>query len=341
MGLLWVGACGEPPEPIWLLGEEPRVLAVRSEVVEAGPVSSDFAPIPADRVRSQPLPGDVVEVSAWVFAAAREVPTAQLEPLWFLCPRDESCVESLARPSATEPCPGVVPVGAACRLGTGERPRFVAPALDPSLPLEDQLYFVIAMVGHVGPDRTTADCIDTVSDPSAQDWAGCIVGYRGVSLGPIARLFTHALDVGVDVPSGVDRFEGEPVVPTFNPEVAPFTLAPFHGPGQVDMSRAVRVEPGGAVTLEADTVYLSWNYWDGKDLQKVLEVDPSGSAMPVTSVPSRSLFTTEPGLLELTSDDDWLVWTPSSAGSFAIHQVLYDSAGGMAWGTYDVEVASP
>lgn len=37
--LLGLCACGELPEPGWLLTEEPRVLAFRVEVVEPGPLS--------------------------------------------------------------------------------------------------------------------------------------------------------------------------------------------------------------------------------------------------------------------------------------------------------------
>ena len=67
MTLLWLCSCGDEPDPAWLLTEEPRLLASRVEVVEPGPLSYGFLPIPADRVRSQALPGDTVEVSAWAF----------------------------------------------------------------------------------------------------------------------------------------------------------------------------------------------------------------------------------------------------------------------------------
>ncbi len=340
VALLALCACGELPEPAWLLTEEPRVLAFRVEVAEPGPLSHGFLPIPADRVRSQPLPGDTVDVSAWVVAGAREVPTLEVEPAWFLCPRSAGCVSTLSRPGAAEPCVGVVPEDVACRLADGERPRFVVPELDPLTPLDEQTSFQIAMIGHVDAQMTTAECVELVSDPSAADWSGCLVGYRVITLGPATRLVTHAIDLGIELPAFLEQTRDESVSPAFNPEVIPFRLLPYYGGRQLDLSRSIIVTPGETATLEPGTVYAAGVFQDPKDTQVLAEITPTGLQTEVT-MPRRALFSSTPDVLEFSLSPGWLVWTPEEADSFEVRFVLYDPAGGTAWATFNFEVPEP
>jgi len=338
--LLGLCACGELPEPPWLLTEEPRVLAFRVEVVEPGPLSYDFLPIPADRVRSQPLPGDTIDVSAWVVVGEREVPTQDVDPAWFLCPRSTSCVSTLSRPGAAEPCVGVVPEDVACRLPDGDRPRLVVPALDPQHPLEEQTHFWIAMVGHVDGQMSTADCLQLVSDPATSDWSGCLVGYRGITLGPALRLLTHAINVDIELPEALEHPLEERVSPHFNPEVIPFRLSPYHGGLMFDFSRAITAIPGQTTTLEPGTVYSAGAFRDPKDTQALAVIKPTGVSTEV-SRPQRSLFSSEPGVLDLSMTPGWQVWAPEEPGSFEVRVVIHDQAGGTAWETFTFEVAAP
>ncbi|MGH1344599.1 MAG: hypothetical protein ACRBN8_23775 [Nannocystales bacterium] len=340
VALLGLVACGELPEPAWLLTEEPRVLAFRVEVTEPGPLSYGFLPIPADRIRSQPLPGDTIDVSPWVVMAEREVPTQEVDPAWFMCPRATSCVATLGRPGASEPCTGVVPEDVACRLPDGDRPQFVAPALDPETPLEDQTFFQIAMVGHVDEGMTTEECVELVSAPSTEDWSGCLVGYRGITLGPALRLATHAIDLGMAFPENPVFFVNDPVHPPFNPEVIPLTLFPYHGGLQFDLSRAITVRPGETTTLEPGIVYAGGSYWDPKEIQPLAIIGPLGLSTEV-SLPSRSLFTSAPDVLDFSFMPGWQIWAPEEPGSFEVRFVLHDQAGGTAWETFNFEVAEP
>lgn len=339
--LLGVCACGEFPAPAWLLTQEPRVLAFRVDVVEPGPLSHGFLPIPADRVRSQPLPGDTVEVSAWVVAGEREVPTLEVDPAWFLCPRSAGCVSTLSRPGAGEPCVGVVPEDVACRLPGGERPRFVVPALDPQRALEEQTVFQIAMIGHVDDEMTTQECVELVSDPLTDDWSGCLVGYRGITQGPALRLVLHAIDVGSEVSDALKNVRDERVSPPFNPEVVPLQVFPYYGNRQLDESRVITVSPGGTAVLEPDTVYVARGAWDTKDLQAVQEVPEFKFAglSDQLSIPRRSLFTATPQILEFSITDGWQMWTPEDPVSFVVRLVLSDQAGGTAWATFNFEVS--
>lgn len=317
------------------------MLAFRVEVIEPGPLSQGFLPIPADRVRSQPLPGDTIEVSAWVVVGEREVPTLEVDPAWFLCPRSGGCVSTLGRSGAAEPCVGIVPEDVACRLPSGEQPRFVVPALDPLTPLEDQLSFQVAMVGHVDGQMTTADCIELVSDPSVADWSGCLVGYRRTTQGPALRLVIHAIEVGSEVSSALENTRDELVSPPYNPEVVPLKVFPYYENRQLDESRVITVTPGGIAVLAPDTVYVARGAWDTKDVQPVQEVNTFEFAglSDEVSIPNRSLFSSTPEILEYSMEDGWQLWTPGDPGSFEVRLVLNDRAGGAAWATFNFEVS--
>ncbi|MEM6296923.1 MAG: hypothetical protein AAGA54_37005 [Myxococcota bacterium] len=334
-------ACGDVPDPLWLLGDEPRVLAFRVEVVEPGPASEGLLPIPADRIRSQPLPGDTVEVSAWVADAVDEYATEDLDPAWFICPRDASCIESMQRPEAFESCEGPVPSRVACRIARGARPRFEIPPLDPALLLEEQAALRLAMVGHTDPDLDTERCIERISDPSGPDWTGCIVGYRIILLGPVARLVTHAVDEGFEPESFVPPDPAVPVIPTYNPEVTTLVLAPYYGRSPADTSRAVRVEPGGTATLEPGAVYVTESFFDPKDQQDFVIFAADGIPGFGPFSPSRMVYTASPDILEFSIRGGWRIWTPTEPATFSMLSVLFDPAGGIAWTTYHFEVAAP
>ncbi|MBV1859314.1 MAG: hypothetical protein KUG77_12940, partial [Nannocystaceae bacterium] len=285
-----------------------------------------------------PLPGDAVEVEAWVVAAEREVPTDDIDPTWFLCPRSQGCVSTLGLPTAARPCVGVVPEDVACRLSDGARPYFVVPPLDTQTPLEDQASFRIAMVGHIDEQLTTADCVELVSDPSTADWSGCLVGYRRISLGPTLRLVTHAIEEGIEVPPGFDLIRDEPVRPPFNPEIIPLTVFPYYDTGRLDLSRPITVAPGETAVLEPGAVYVSSFAWDPRDRQQVAEFGPLGLSIE-PSIPSRSLFTTAPGVLEFSMTPGWQIWAPQEPSSFELRVVISDRAGGAAWTTFNFEVS--
>lgn len=338
--LVWLCACGEEPEPAWLLTDEPRVLAMRIEVVEPGPASSGLVPIPADRVRSQPLPGDTVEVSAWVVVGEEERPTEAIDPAWFLCPRTGGCVRAFERLSDAPACSSVEPGEDVCRLPDGERTRFEVPALDPELPLEEQAAVRLAMVGHADDTISTDDCLVTIADPAASDWGACVVAVRGFSLGPAIRLVTHAIDEGLEPLDGALVSDLDPVIPTYNPEVIPMAMLPFFGGRAIDPSRAVVATPGGTAVLETGAVYVAPRFWDPKDTQRGLELESTGLSEVVSS-PARAVYSTTPGVLEFDLSTGWQFWMPDEPTELTIRMVLFDAWGGTAWTTYHFEVRDP
>lgn len=351
VALLAVAACGEGLDPPGLLGEDPRVLAFRVEVVEPGPLSYGLLPIPADRVRDEALPGDVVELSTWVVSAQREYETAQLDPAWFLCPESGSCVSSLARPSAQEPCTEQVPETVACRLGQGESPRFAMPQLNTELPLLDQYAVRIVMVGHTAEDRTTQGCVDIVSDPGGSAWDGCIVGAHILPMGPAPRLYSHAIDLGLELPGPLfGDLRDELVVPHFNPEVTSMRLTPVFSNGSRDSTRVVEAWPGEVAILEPGYVYSAGDAFDTRDLQPFTRLEEDGLSSGTDVFPPRvTLSTGTPGVLRLVTSEqttDEFAFTrrivaPEDPATFSVHLVLTSPAGGGAWATYLFEVPEP
>jgi hypothetical protein len=336
--LLWLCSCGVEPEPAWLLTEEPRWLAARVEVIEPGPLSDDLLPIPADRVRSQGLPGDTVEISAWAFLGG-ETDAAAADPAWFMCPRTGGCTGRLE--FSSEPCAESVPQRVACRLPDGERTRFVIPALDADLPLDEQASIGVVFVGHADASMTTEECIERISDPSLSNWGPCIVGLRSLTLGPVARVVEHAADLGIELPEDITLgLRRQLVVPPYNPEVIPIPLSPYHGDRQFDESRTIMAVPGEVTVLEPGVVYRSSRFWDPKDIQNVVVYDGRLLSLEA-SAPWRRLATTTPGVVERVENEGWQIWAPEEPTEFSVHFTLGDLAGGAAWGTYFFEVRSP
>ncbi len=345
--LLWgaagAGGCGDFPEAPWVLRAEPRLLGFRVEVVEAGPNSAEgLLPIPADRVRSQPLPGDVVELSAFVASSDGEIPTAAIDPVWLLCPVGP-CLSVLNEPGARDACGDLVPERLPCLLPAGETSRFVAPNFDPALAFEEQVGFRVALVGHSTDDTTTSDCLDRMGDRSKPRWDGCVAGYFGLTYGPTTRVLKAALEAGIEV-TGED-FEPEdldfPVAPLFNPESVPLVIEPtevevsFFGANKfVATSDAVTV-------LEAGAAYSILEAIDPRDAQTLVGLGGDGVVRRLRSSPSFSVTTDTPDTLEFRNRGDWVIHAPQTPGHFEVFVLLSGPALGSAWSGFEFEVREP
>lgn len=340
--LLALTGCGGLPDPLWLLTDEPRVLAFRVEVVEPGPHSNDLLPIPADRVRDEGLPGDVVEVSTWIVSAEHEYDTAEVDPIWFLCPQSGGCVSTFSQPGSAEPCQGEVPEKTACRLGEGPTVQFEVPPLQSEVSLLEQARPLLAMVGHVDDDLSTEDCVGIVGDPRGLAWDGCIVGYHRMPMGPLTRLYELAIDEGVEVPdpSAPALFPSSPV-PHFNPEVTSLRLVPGFSDGTFDGSRVVEAWPGEVVVLEPGYVYGFLDFSDARDIQQYFSLDGYGVRNDMFA-PTVSLTTGTPDLFEPGTFQGTLrIRAPEEPGMFSVHLALVSITGSAAWATFDFEVRDP
>jgi|GEM_PF-2215282 len=340
MALLALCACGEAPDPPWLLGETPRVLAFRTEVVEPGPLSYGLLPIPADRVRDEALPGDAVRVSAWVVSADREYETAELDPMWLLCPHDAGCLGSLSR--EPEPCGDTVPEFEACLISRDAAPEFVMPPLADDVPLLGQRWVRVLMVGHVDDDVTTEDCLDIVAGRDATGWDRCVVGSHGVAQGPAARLYAAALEQGIEVPEGGYVDTEVPVLPHYGPEVVPLTLMPVYRDAPPDVTRTVRAPPGQVTELEPGAVFMFHEWFDPRDEQERTVLDQDGWLSSESFRPTLIVATGTPDLIRYHGDSaKYRLWAPEEPGRYTVHLTLTTPGGGSAWGTFEFEVRAP
>ena len=346
MVLTWGAAgasgCGDFPEAPWVLRDEPRLLGFRMEVVEPGPNSAEgLLPIPADRVRSQPLPGDVVDLSAFMASSGGEIPTAAIDPVWMLCPVGP-CLSVLNEPGARDACGDGVPERVPCFLPAGETSRFVAPSFDPSLAFEEQVGFRVALVGHTSDDATTPDCLDRMGDRSKPRWDGCVAGYFAVTYGPTTRVLKIALDAGIEVTG--EEVEPEdldfPVAPLFNPESVPLLLAPGVADSPFDIAYRVLATSDAVTVLEPGAAFRVLDAIDLRDAQDLVSIGDEGVRRR-RSVPSFSLTTDTPDTLEFRNRGDWVIHAPETPGRFEVFVLLSGPALGSAWSGFEFEVREP
>ena len=322
------------------LREQPGILAFRVEVVEAGPLSVGLLPIPADRVRSEPLPGDLVEVTPWVVSETGEWPLEDLDLAWFLCPPG-ACLSTLRQPGAGEPCGEFSPKRLACRLSSDDVVRLSAPQLDPSEALFDQTSFRIAVIGHWGEGSSTESCVEGLVDLEHPRWDGCIAGHRTMNYGPVNRWYTE----GLRVFGSVDEVEIDPellndfIAPHFNPEPVPLRLVPLFEGRLSDQERSVAAAPYQVTQLEPGYVYNLTDVSDPRDAQFVVGVYNMGEVRGPFD-PEYVPYTDTPGTLDYLEPHGWLLRPTEENHSFNIYFVLRDAAGGVTWAVYPFEVRS-
>lgn len=345
LALLWGAAgassCGEFPEAPWVLRAEPRVLGYRVEVVEAGPNSAEgLLPIPADRIRSQPLPGDVVELSAFIASADGVMPTAAVDPVWLLCPLGTSCLSVLNEPGARDACGDLVPERGPCVLPPGETTRFMAPLFDLSLPEPGLFGFRVAMVGHTTDEVTTQECLDRMGDRSKPRWDGCLAGFFGVQYGPTTRALKLALDQGLDVEDLKSDDLDFPVAPLFNPESAPLVLVPGQRGSPFDSAYRFSADSDAVTVLEPGAEYRVQGAVDPRDGQNLVNLGEDGVESRL-SVPSFTLVTDTPDTLVFEPTGDWVIHAPQTPGRFEVFVLLLGPSHGSAWSGFEFEVGEP
>jgi hypothetical protein len=323
-----VGGCGEVPDPPWVLGEDPLVLALRTEVEGEG--LSSFL-IPAGRVRAEPLPGETIRITPFVADHDGEVDLARLAPHWLLCPLDSSgCISTLDEPGAGRPCSGWPDEHVACTLGPATVLELEIPALDPDRTLQEQVGLQIAFIAGDPALTSTDACLQALQREKTGSLRGCLLAYTFVRLGPLASLAALAQQQGVAL--GIELDEEIPlatatVQPNFNPEIQQLFL--FGGGREITAQR-------DTVTVLPPGVLFGWETpGDPRDQQYYAELGEL-SILPLQESLDSALFFTEPDLRQTFRQQ---FTTASGAPSFTIFVVLSDRRGGQGWGRFDFEVS--
>ena len=235
--------------PAWLV-EEVTILAIRTEVVEAGPLARPLSEDPPDRTRSEAMPGDRVRLRPIAADAEGLVDVGALAPIWLRC--TEGCLGDLADLAASgealEACEAA-PRRRICRAGEGAPlevevdSRWRIFERGPSV-IRLGVPFLMVAGAPGGPGSAT--CLERAQALPRGDLSGCLLVQRGLAIGPIAAEEEAAE-------------EGEPaaLVPNLNPEIARFVVTIDGAMGEAASGERLRVRPGqrvevAAIVLERD-----------------------------------------------------------------------------------------
>ena len=306
---------------------------MRVSVVEEGPHSVGLLPIPADRQRAEPLPEDTVDIELLVVDRSGTVPDEDLDVRWFVCPLGARCPFGADLPAAA-PCEGRFDPAQPCVLGSGVRPMFTVPALDPQFTLLEQFRWnVVALVGV----RRSADaCLGQVAGEEAADPERCVLALTGLDLGPLGALLDAARTSGVEL--GFDLVDLDvdlalPSQPNFHPEVVRVVF------GREDTGLSIVATPGTTTQIPANTELLLLSAGDQRDAQQYAElaVAPDGEVV-VGDGRGESLSTSLYAIEADRIEREVLLTTGEPGDSASILVVRSDSRLGHSWAWFDFEV---
>jgi hypothetical protein len=304
------------------LRDAPMVLGLRLEVVEAGPNSDDLFPVPADRVRAEPLPGDVVVPRAWIADVTGELDPEVFDPQWMLCYRGSDCLPAETSTS----CEDAFPDDVACLLGRGASPRAVVPALDPDRDWRQQAGLRLAFVGAEPGVTTTDACMAKLRRRPLPVLTGCLRAEASISIGPLGRL--AELAGAIDLPEADDLPSEQP---NYNPELGAFPLAAADNDDEF-----LVVRPGVMNEIPSERLYSLRRAADDRDAQLVIYPTSAAENGPFGYYERlETLFWVDrPGTYA------GLLFTPAD-GEFSLYGVIEDDRGGRGWARYDFVVAGP
>lgn len=338
---LVLGGCGATYASPFVL-DEARVLAVRIDVVAEGPWSEGLLPIPADRVRHEPLPMDTVSVEAIIADATGIIDVDTIAPRWYRCdPTLGPCFSLLRDETQGQPCTDVLPAESNCFVGNGARVEFTVPQLTQELPFEEQLAHRFAMVAGRPGVRTTEDCVAELARPSYEALDECILVYAPMLIGPVGGLSLAADQLGIDPPGAFDRtamtLDGS-YQPNFHPALVRVLLEDSVS------GETYSVPEGGRVQLPAFAQIRIIDVGDPRDQQTRTFVDYADDDVFVgfgTESFMRRYFVTAPGnVLRTLRDPYTMIYTDEPGDEFELYVVLSDRRGSQTVGTIEIEVVA-
>lgn len=245
-------ACLPTLPPAWLI-DDPRVLAIRTDVIAAGPLAPPLADDPPDRTRSEALPGDTIRLTPIVADHDGLVDLAPVAPLWLRC-RDD-CLDDLAQmlengalADGLDLC-ALRPKRRVCIAATGAPADvLVDPAWDftgddvrigiPGIPF-------LMIAGSPAADLSADTCLERLLATPTGDLLDCFIVQRTLPIGPDGTAY-EALPKKLDPPA-VPPAEA---TPNHNPEPERFRVT-IDGVAREALSGAtLDVRPGATIRVE-------------------------------------------------------------------------------------------
>jgi hypothetical protein len=322
----WVG-CFPQADPPWL-EVEPKLLALRIEVDEPGPLSALVFPVPLDRRRVEAMPGDSIRFEPWVLAPQRVLGGEDIDAAYFACGSDGDCFTAFEGPDVMTPCDPTVSLAGACAIGRGPDARYTIPTPSPEsldgfvLPAQ-----LLVVAGEPGV-RSTDDCIAELRQRPYHDLSACMLLSRSIPLGP-SWLFAALL--------GADPEEIPPEVllqwPNFNPEVGRIEVSIDNREQDARTGDRLAVRIGQRVRL---TVVP-----DPRDEQQYAELEATGQLTYQHEGLSTDWYAN--GQIDTTTEY-WqkapvLSWSSRVEGVVRFDVLLSDGVGGLGWGSLTFEIS--
>lgn len=359
-------ACG-PSLPDQGLILTVRPLAVRVDVTTPLVPETD----PEAAPRAQALPFEGVTLTPFVVGPEGPVDVATLDPLWIACPSGPSqvppqcilgAVASADSPRRVEDLPACetpsfdtfdpdaipTPQGL-CRLAGSATATLTVP-LDTNI-LSGGSVEVTLITGVPG-GSTTTECAETLLAGDPQVPEDCVLVASRVRVGPLERLYTLAMDFGLELPPGVE-IPPEDEIPDFDrhPRISRFEVGEI--PESLEPAATLTaVERGGVVSVsELGTLLRIEAEAPESDLQTYPVPSSGGPAGERTEAYDGAWLRTWGSLLAGGSEDpssfneytyaqggrDELETPPGDRA--AVYFVLRDGRGGVDWWWFFVEQA--
>lgn len=347
---LAASGCFPVPDPPWLI-DGPRLLAVRTEVSHEGPLSGFVASPPADRRRTELLPGDGATLVPWIADVTRTWNPDELDVAYFAC-FGVYCPEAVRQDAAMDACTDTVDLSApVCFIGRGPNAQFVLPT-GPIEVLSTGVPEILAVSGTPGISDTDG-CIARLRAQPTEDVHDCLLLQRYVAVGPrwLMTLLGQAEQDderetdgdtdgdASDTGDTDDEFVPPPEVflewPNFNPEVERF--------GVTVADRPIDASAGDVIAVKAGD-FVSIGYFDDpRDLQRyVTGIGDDGSIQRIMEGGTTQWFATA-RLAPFVDEDlvnqrvvQWLV--PRDVTEVRIDLRVDDGRGGVGWGSLLFEV---
>ena len=325
-----VAGCTPAPLPPWVL-TEPSILGLRIVVAEEGPNSVNLIPVPADRMRTQPLPGDTIELDLLIADETGVRDPNELDPVWLRCPlTGAQCFSRLREPGHGLPCVDD-DQEVTCVMGRGPVGRAVIPPYVATNPFDMSpgVRRIAAVVGVPG-ERSSDDCIEELGNEPYTDLSGCLLAIDEFLLGPSGRL--REIELQGQLGPNAPDVEFTPFIeqPGFNREIVRMDYRTDASP------ETFRAEPGEVTVLPPFTELFVAEFGDPRDGPTDaprLAFDTSTQIALLPMLPH--VYTTEPGLL---GGHGLTLRTGDVGQEFRLIVTLTGLGGWQTWDTFDFVV---
>jgi hypothetical protein len=251
--LLALSGCSAPePRPWWIV-EYVEPLALRLEVIEPGPWTTES---PGARRFADPLPLDTVRVTPFIVEPDGPVSLDGLDAAWVSCGQGGgACLDELALHGTLPECDVVEPYrSTSCLLGRGPRATFtldLPPVPDEPITSVGTLYFPqrYRMIAGIPGVQDTDTCVDLLR--RREPVFDCILMASTVAFAPVEPMMDIMRELGAELQIDPEELR-EQEFRNRHPEVERFLVTDLKRRrwATVPSGESIEVEPGAQISIE-------------------------------------------------------------------------------------------